>query len=140
MYNEIPLVVLALALSACSGTQGTSGYAGTDGKSSCQKITTQAEINGKVEPITGVACQQSDGTWQLMQNTDRSYYGYPYGYYDPWYWGPYGFSTQLIFVDRIHHHHHFSPGSMQHSSVAAGGAIHSGVAGAGAFHSGGMRR
>lgn len=125
MYNEIPLVALLLLLSACSGTQGTSGYGGTAAKSNCQKMTTQAEIDGKVQPVTGVACQQSDGTWQFMQNTDRAYYGYPYAYYDPWYWGPFGFGADFIFIDRDHHHHHFSHGSMMHQSVAAGTGFHS---------------
>ncbi|WP_211464100.1 hypothetical protein [Collimonas silvisoli] len=134
-FNEIPLVVLLLALSACSGTQGTSGYAG---KASCQKLTTQAEINGKVEPVTGVACLQSDGTWQLMQNADRPYYGYPYAYYDPWYWGPYGFGADFIFIDRVHHHHHFDHGSTMHQSAAAGTGAGAGAGAGAGFHSRGM--
>lgn len=134
MFNEIPLVVLLLALSACSGTQGTSGYGGAAGKSSCQKLTTQAEINGKVEPVAGIACQQSDGTWQLMQNTDLPYYGYPYAYYDPWYWGPFGFGADFVFIDRGHHHHHFNHGSMMHQGVAAGGGFHGRGMGGGMRH------
>jgi surface antigen len=137
MFNEVPLVVLLLALSGCAGTQGTSGYAG---KPSCQKLTTQAEINGKVEPVTGVACQQSDGTWQFMQNTDRPYYGYPYAYYDPWYWGPYGFfGADFIFIDRDHHHHHhFDHGSMMHQGVAAGAGAGAGTGAVTGFHGRGM--
>jgi len=134
MYNEIPFVVLLLALSACGGTQGGSDYAGA-AKPSCQKLTTQAEINGKTEPVTGVACQQSDGTWQFMQNTDRPYYGYPYSYYyDPWYWGPFGFGADFVFIDRDHHHHHFNHGSTMHQSVAAGAGFHGHGMGGGMHH------
>ncbi|GAC1550162.1 MAG: hypothetical protein NVS3B11_10500 [Collimonas sp.] len=132
MYNEIPLIALVLALSACTtGSQGTSGYAA---KPACQKVTTQAEINGQVQPVTGIACKQSDDTWQLMQNTEREYFGYPYAYYDPWYWGPFGFGSEIIFVDRDHHHHHhhFDHASMQHQGFAR-----SSVSGS-MSHSGGM--
>ncbi|SDY43627.1 Surface antigen [Collimonas sp. OK242] len=123
MYNEIPLIALVLALSACTGSQGTSGYAA---KPVCQKVTTQAEINGQVQPVNGIACKQSDDTWQLMQNTEREYYGYPYAYYDPWYWGPFGFGSQIIFIDRDRHHHHFDHASMQHQSVAGSSVLRSG--------------
>ena len=132
MCNKIPLITLVLACSACSGPQVASDAAAAS-KTICQKVTTQAEIGGQMQPVTGIACKQNDGTWQLMQNTDRYYYGYPYAYYDPWFWGPFGFGADFIFIDRDHHHHHFNHGPMVHQGVPAGSGHGRGM-GAGMRH------
>jgi hypothetical protein len=73
--------------------------------STCRDISGQAEIDGVTQPFTGHACQQSDGSWVLV-NDDGDYwispvsdYGY-YGYWAPVYWGP-----TFIFFDRFHHPH-----------------------------------
>lgn len=79
----------------------------------CRAVIGQAEIDGTAQQIIGRACQQSDGTWQIVQNPDGSVLWYPldtYPYPDPWYWGPtvfVGVGTSFIFVDRFHHFHRF---------------------------------
>lgn len=81
----------------------------------CRQVTGQAEIDGVMQPISGLACLQSDGTWQIVQNMDGNWgipesdYAYYYGY-GPWYWGPpvvFGAGASFVFIDRFHHFHHF---------------------------------
>jgi surface antigen len=85
----------------------------------CRQVTGQAEIDGTIQPISGLACLQPDGTWQIVQNLDGSwvvpaedytaYYGPGYAY-GPWYWGAIvvGGGATFVFVDHFHHFHHFS--------------------------------
>ncbi|AUT70224.1 MULTISPECIES: hypothetical protein [Paraburkholderia] len=80
----------------------------------CRNIVGQAEIDGTTQQISGLACQQPDGTWQIQQGGDAAAVVYPipaYPYYDPWYWGPpvaVGFGAPFVFVDRFHHFHHMN--------------------------------
>jgi surface antigen len=108
----------------------------------CQTIAGQAEIDGSMQQITGLACLQPDGTWQIVQGGDNSVALYPaglYPYYDPWYWGgvvSVGFGGPFIFVDRFHHRYpvgyvHFSRASF---GVGARGGWH----GSAGWHGGGM--
>jgi surface antigen len=113
----------------------------------CQQIAGQAEIDGTMQQITGLACQQPDGTWQIVQGADDNVALYPapiYPYYDPFYWGgvvAVGFGGPFIFVDRFHHHHpigyvHFSRASFR-TGVHVGGGHGSGTwQGAGGMHGG----
>ena len=79
----------------------------------CRAVIGQAEIDGTVQQIVGRACQQSDGTWQIVQNPDGSVLWYSvdaYPYPDRWYWGPtvfVGVGTAFVFVDRFHRFHRF---------------------------------
>jgi surface antigen len=84
----------------------------------CRPVTGQAEIDGVLQPIAGLACLQPDGTWQIVQNVDGSwvvpsddyaYYYAPWYWSGPWYWGPIvvGGSATFVFVDRFHHFHRF---------------------------------
>ncbi|KAF7961549.1 hypothetical protein AWV80_31955 [Cupriavidus sp. UYMU48A] len=45
-------------------------------------------INGQWQQVTGLACLQSDGSWQLVDGSGGGYYTTPYYYDDgyPWYW------------------------------------------------------
>lgn len=94
----------------------------------CQNIVGQAEVDGTMQPITGLACQQPDGTWQFVQgdDSDVAYYPpQPYPYYDPWYWG--GFVTvvggSFVFVDRFHHPHPMNHVYFNHVSYRASGRV-----------------
>jgi len=124
----------------------------------CQEVYGQAEIGGVLQPISGVACLQPDGTWQLVGGPGT--YSAPDYYYDPWYWAPVGvgFGATVIFVDRFHHFHHLHhvffrrPGFHGgfHDGFRGGfhggfhgGGFHGGHGGAGSqggFHGGGMHR
>jgi surface antigen len=108
----------------------------------CQTIAGQAEIDGTMQQITGLACQQPDGTWQIVQGDDNTVAVYPapvYPYYDPWYWGgvvSVGFGGPFIFVDRFHHR--YPMGHVHFSRVSYGAAVRSGGwHGSGTWHSAG---
>ena len=143
--------VLALC-AACAGPVAAQSSAdgATVAAPPCQTIAGQAEINGAMQQITGLACQQPDGTWQIVQGDDNDVALYPsavYPYYDPWYWSgvvTVGFGGPFIFVDRFHHryalnHIHFSRVRFGGVRVAGGwhggGGMHGSWGGAG-----GMRR
>ncbi|WP_223957404.1 hypothetical protein [Paraburkholderia sabiae] len=115
----------------------------------CRTVVGQAEIDGTMQQISGVACQQPDGTWQIQQGSDAAdaavVYPIPaYPYYDPWYWGPpvaVGFGASFVFVDRFHHFHHMNhvhwgrPGG----GMMGHGGFHGGFHGNGGTHTwGGM--
>ena len=143
--------VLALCV-ACAGP--VAAQPSEDGPP-CQTVAGQAEINGSMQQITGLACQQPDGTWQIVQGDDNAVALYPaglYPYYDPWYWSgvvTVGFGGPFIFVDRFHHryaldHIHFSrvgfrggrpAGGWHGGGWHGGGGMHGGWGGGG-----GMRR
>lgn len=121
----------------------------------CRTVVGQAEIDGTMQQITGLACQQPDGSWQIVQGDDTAVALYPapaYPYYDPWYWGgvvTVGIGGPFFFIDRFHHRHplgqvHFSrtefgvrtrsggwhgSGGWQHT-----GGMHGGWGGGGMMH------
>lgn len=120
----------------------------------CRNIVGQAEIDGTMQQIGGLACQQPDGTWQIMQSDDNAVALYPafvYPYYDPWYWG--GFVTvvggSFVFIDRFHHHFHMGHvhfghgpyGGWGHGGTWQTNAVTGGMHGGfGMMHGGGGRR
>ncbi|WP_322044544.1 hypothetical protein [Paraburkholderia sp. J67] len=104
----------------------------------CEPVVGQAEIDGTMQQISGVACRQPDGTWQIVQDSGTGatvvYPAPAYLSYDPLYWGPpvfFGAGVSFVFVDRFHHFHH-----MNHVHMGnPGGEFH----GHGGFHgTGGM--
>jgi len=115
----------------------------------CQEMTGQYDVNGRLQVVSGLACLQPDGTWQMVDISgaggtyDDSYY---YGG-DPWYWAPYGFGAVII-IDRFHHVHHVSHVFMHRPGVGFHGGMggfHGGMGGGfhgngGGFHSGGGHR
>ncbi len=114
----------------------------------CQEVTGQAQIGGVLQQISGVACLQPDGTWQLMDTGGGGIaYAAPAYYYDPWwYWPPVGFSAGVIFVDHFHHVHHLNHVFFRHGGGAffvhggmrggAPGGFRGGMRGGGGFHGG----
>ncbi|MGH8781324.1 hypothetical protein [Paraburkholderia sp.] len=107
----------------------------------CRAVSGQAEIDGTMQQIVGRACQQSDGTWQIVQTDDGNALWYPadaYPYPDPWWYGPplfIGAGIGFIFVDRFHHFHHFNHYNHFHQygynrfGASARGGFHRGYGG-----------
>lgn len=111
----------------------------------CQQVVGQAEIGGVLQEISGVACLQPDGTWQLVDGASGAVtYAAPAYYYDPWYWAPVGvgFGGSVIFVDRFHHFHHMHHVFFRRPGVIVRGGFHNGFHGGfhRGFHNGGRAR
>ncbi|WP_432262429.1 hypothetical protein [Cupriavidus sp. TMH.W2] len=115
----------------------------------CQQVVGQAEIGGVLQDISGVACLQPDGTWQLVDSASGVVtYAPPAYYYDPWYWAPVGvgFGAGVIFVDRFHRFHPMHRVFFRRSGVIVHGGFHGGFhrgfqgggGSHGGFHGGGM--
>lgn len=114
----------------------------------CRTVVGQAEIDGAMQQITGLACQQPDGSWQIVEGGDTAVALYPaplYPYYDPWYWGgvvAVGFGGPFIFIDRFHHRYplgqvHFSRTAFYGVRTRSGGWHGSGGwQGGGGVHAG----
>lgn len=76
----------------------------------CRSVTGTADIDGAPQQISGLACQQPDGTWQIQQGDDETLV-YPaaawpdYVDYGPWYgwWPPVFVGASFVFVDHFHH-------------------------------------
>lgn len=108
------------ATGLCSGLCGlclstgclaqSDAYASPDGTAPCRLVAGQTQIDGVMQQITGRACLQPDGTWQIVEDDGDALAYSPFYYYDPWYWGPpaviSGVAVSFIFVDRFHHFHH----------------------------------
>ncbi|WP_349605005.1 hypothetical protein [Cupriavidus sp. DF5525] len=111
----------------------------------CQQVVGQAEIGGVLQEISGVACLQPGGTWQLVDGASGAVtYAAPAYYYDPWYWAPVGvgFGGSVIFVDRFHHFHHMHHVFFRRPGVIVRGGFHNGFHGGfhRGFHNGGRAR
>lgn len=140
----------AVAL-ACAGLgMGGAASAQVLATDTCQQVTGQAEINGVLQQVTGVACLQPDGSWQMVDaGGDYVSYAAPAYYYDPWwYWPPLGFGASVIFIDRFHHVHAMNHVFFRRGGGAvvfrggfrgAPGGFHGGMSGGfhGGFHGGG---
>lgn len=103
----------------------------------CQQVVGQAEIGGVLQEISGVACLQPDGTWQLVDGASGVVtYAPPAYYYDPWYWAPVGVGVgaSVIFVDRFHHFHPMHRVFFRRSGVIVHGGFRGGFHGG--FHRG----
>lgn len=102
--------------------------------SACRFVAGQAEIDGVMQQITGRACLQPDGTWQIVEDAAaaQALADGPVYYYDPWYWGPpvvFGVGVSFVFVDRFHHFHH-----MDHVRYVHGVHGSFGMGGRGGWH------
>jgi len=139
MRNTIRSITVMLA--CCAGiapamAQTTPEDLGPAGTATCQNITAQAVINGQLQNVSGLACLQSDGTWQLVQNLYPPAQ-YAYGWYDPWYWGPpIGVGAGFFFFDFNHRRHRLDHVFFRHS--AAGPGFHQGGFHDDGFHQGGV--
>ncbi|CAE6725701.1 hypothetical protein R69658_06055 [Paraburkholderia aspalathi] len=93
--------------------------------STCRFVVGQAEIDGVMQQVSGRACQQPDGSWQIVEDdaAAQAMAPAPVYYNDPWYWGPpvlFG-GVSVIFVDRFHHFHHMDHVHYVHGSYGMGG-------------------
>ena len=107
-------VVACSCLCAASAACAAQGIADTDassGDTPCRFVTGQAQIDGVMQPISGRACPQPDGSWQIVEGdpAPQALADAPIYYYDPWYWGPpifFGAGVSVVFIDRFRHFHH----------------------------------
>ncbi|CAE6739148.1 hypothetical protein R69619_02394 [Paraburkholderia nemoris] len=104
--------------------------------STCRFVVGQAEIDGVMQQVSGRACLQPDGSWQIVEDDAAALAlaPAPVYYYDPWYWGPpvlFG-GVSVIFVDRFHHFHHMDHVHYVRGSFGMGG--HGGWHGGGSAH------
>jgi surface antigen len=152
MGKLLAFTVLAGLLGACSTPVASRQAA--DGSEypppACRTITGIADIDGAPQQISGLACLQPDGTWQIVQS-DSGTLAYPLDWSDattwyagPWYgwWPPVFIGGTFVFVDRFHHFHHMDhvypgvphmrPVSGMHGGFHGGHGVWSGMG-----HSGG---
>jgi surface antigen len=141
-------------LCLCAGCAAqTEANASPDDTATCRFVAGQAEIDGVMQQITGRACLQPDGTWQIVEGDGEAlaYSPTPVYYYDPWYWGPpvvFGVGVSFVFVDRFHHFHHMDHVHYTHTSYGTGMGARGGWHGGAPMHTwggmshggGGMRR
>src|SRR5713226_716928 len=88
----------------------------------CHEFTTTVMIGGQQQQVVGLACQQPDGRWSIVQGTPpetaapaepQGAYPYPEPYYPapyyPYWVGPPFFvgGSFFIFRDRFGHFHRF---------------------------------
>ncbi|MFL9953271.1 hypothetical protein PQR21_27155 [Paraburkholderia nemoris] len=104
--------------------------------STCRFVVGQAEIDGVMQQVSGRACLQPDGSWQIVEDDAAALAlaPAPVYYYDPWYWGPpvlFG-GVSVTFVDRFHHFHHMDHVHYVRGSFGMGG--HGGWHGGGSAH------
>ncbi|MFV8670082.1 hypothetical protein ACNRC9_13850 [Ralstonia pseudosolanacearum] len=95
----------------------------------CRPMVGQAEIDGVMQQVSGTACLQPDGTWQMADGTTVAYAGPPYFVDDTWYWAPGGVVFgSVIFIDRFHHAHHMHHAFFRHDGggFGRGGGFHHG--------------
>jgi hypothetical protein len=117
-------VVALLALSACAfdvaesrpplAPGPTSTALGTvtpvqPATENCREFTAPIKVGSEEKQAYGRACEQPDGSWQIVQPSpppptviEHNVYRY---YYDPWWGAWWGFGA-FGFVGRHHHHHH----------------------------------
>lgn len=155
MCKLLAFNVLACLLSACTtpvaSPQAAYGsYPPDTTPAACRPVTGTAEIDGAPQQISGLACLQSDGTWQIMQSDDTLVYPVAWpdatAYYaGPWYgwWPPVFVGGSFVFVDHFHHFHHmdhvFPGGPHMHPVSGMHGGFHGGHGGvwSGMGHAGG---
>ena len=154
MRKLLAFNVLACLLGACSVPVASQQAA--DGSyyppPACRTVTGTAEIDGAPQLISGLACLQPDGTWQIVQSNDGTLV-YPAAWTDsttwyagPWYgwWPPVFVGGSFVFIDRFHHFHHMDHvhpgGPHMHPVSGMHGGFHGGHGGVwnGMGHAGGM--
>jgi hypothetical protein len=92
---------------------GISGNAGAN----CHDVNQTIMVGGQPQQGVLTVCQQPDGSWQAMQASNQAqlqaqsqpsyapyYYGYSpyypdYAYYDPFFFGGFGFGSAFFFED-----------------------------------------
>jgi hypothetical protein len=99
----------------------------------CRDYRALATVDGQPQEIVGRACQQSDGSWRIVEGPSRAppqmlalYAPPPYAY-NPWLWDfPIGFSlgASVVFVDRQHHFHHMQVANGLRRFHFANGGFH----------------
>jgi len=130
--------VLAVLLAACSTPVVSQQPADASyPPPPCRTVTGTAVIDGAPQQISGLACLQPDGTWQIVQGDDTLVYPVAWpdasAYYaGPWYgwWPPVFVSGSFVFIDHFHHFHHMDhvfPGA-PHTRPVSGmhGGFHGG--------------
>jgi surface antigen len=137
MMRQLIWLGIVLAAMGFAAPAVAQAYDDVDSGTTCRAVAGQAEIDGSMQQVVGRACLQSDGTWQIVEDTDGSTLVYPVAFYpypDQWYWGPplfIGAGVSFVFVDRFHHHYHFDHfHQMGHMHVGApvGFGFHGGPA------------
>lgn len=128
MAKYLMAVTAAIASLCCStAVQAQELTTGT-----CQEVVGDVAIGGVMQQVSGLACLQPDGTWQLVDGAGGGVvYAAPAYYYDydPWYWTPLavGFGASVVFVDRFHRFHHMNRVFVRNSGVVVrGGGFHDG--------------
>jgi hypothetical protein len=108
MRTFLGSVIVSGTLAICSLSVGAQQVTGSP---ACRPVTGTADIDGTAQQISGLACQQPDGTWQIQQGESDTLV-YPVtawptyvDYYGPWYgwWPPVVIGASFVFVDRFHH-------------------------------------
>jgi len=130
---------LAAAALALAGLGFFAPAGGQDMSGPCQEMTGQYDANGRLQLISGLACLQPDGTWQMVDiyGAGGATYDDPYYYGgDPWYWAPFGYGV-VIFIDRFHHVHHVSHAFMHRPGAGFHGGMGGFHGGMGGFHGNG---
>jgi surface antigen len=107
--TALTMALMGFGVCACATAQNVP--VGT-----CEPMVGQAEIDGVVQQVSGTACLQPDGTWQMVDTdgTPVTYVGPPYYVDDTWYWAPPVFVGGFVFIDRFHHHHHMHNAFFHH--------------------------
>lgn len=145
MRKFLAVNVLACLLGACAtpvvSQQAAYGpYPPDTPPATCRPVTGTAVIDGAPQQISGLACLQPDGTWQIMQSDDTLVYPVAWpdatAYYaGPWYgwWPPVFVGGSFVFVDHFHHFHHMDhvfPGAPHmHPVSGMHGGFHGGHGG-----------
>ena len=144
MRKLLAFAVLACLLGACTtpvASQQAADATYYPPPPSCRTVTGTAEIDGTPQVISGLACLQPDGTWQIVQGNDGTEV-YPVAWTDattwyagPWYgwWPPVFVGGSFVFVDHFHHFHHmdhvFPGGPHMHPAPGMHGGFHGGFHG-----------
>lgn len=152
MSRLLAFSVLACLLGACTTPVASqqAAYGPYPPPAPCRPVTGTTEIDGTPQQISGLACLQPDGTWQIMQSDDTLVYPVAWpdatAYYaGPWYgwWPPVFVGGSVVFVDHFHHFHHmdhvFPGGPHMHPVSGMHGGFHGGHGGvwSGMGHGGG---
>ncbi|AMP36674.1 hypothetical protein [Ralstonia solanacearum] len=118
---SLATTLMGLGVCACATAQDVP--VGT-----CRPMMGQTEIDGVVQQVSGTACLQPDGTWQMADGTPVAYAGPPYYVDDTWYWAPAGVVFGgVIFIDRFHHAHRMHDVFFHHDGRGFGrGGFHHG--------------
>lgn len=113
----------AVSLGLCAGTPALADEEWSTGPP-CQPVAGQVAVNGQWQQVSGLACLQPDGSWQLVDSSGGEFYPTPYYYDDsyPWYWAPVavGYGA-FVFVDRHHHVHPMHHVYFRHAGGAGWG-------------------